>query len=353
MLTYVGRAGGSGAAHRRSGQGRTRSTRSDREDLRLHRQLSALPRRRDRHLQPRPDEDGRVRAGLVRDGPSAGRSPWRLRESGTAQGDGQGEGARRVRVDRELGEPWTGAPRPARDPAAARELWGKPGQRAWQYAGDSSKQPCQVLGLDVDINVADVGCLATPPAGSGHHGGRRQAPAGATRLVRRGSRGRAVQQLTRRLSILPSKTTGQPYLDGPRGSLGPEAETALKAFQREHRLDADGIYGPDTQRRAGPRHPARGARRQGAQKASRTDERRARAGRGTNGKPRKPAATLRGLIDEVRRLDAETDRAWQRLVAYGATRQTPRRRSRARARLRHRRDHGDPAADGAARSRAW
>ena len=43
------------------------------------------------------------------------------------------------------------------------ELWGKPGERAWQYAGEFDNRPCQVLGLDVDINVADVGCLATAP----------------------------------------------------------------------------------------------------------------------------------------------------------------------------------------------
>jgi peptidoglycan hydrolase-like protein with peptidoglycan-binding domain len=201
-------------------------------------------------------------------------------------------------------------------PQLPAELWGKPGQRAWQYAGAYDKRPCQVLGLDVDINVADVGCLASPPGGQQAHHGRPGKVAGASRLVRRGSRGRAVQQLTRRLSFVPSKRTGHPYLDGPRGSLGPEAEAALKAFQREHRLDADGVYGPDTQHALARAIQLERARRQGAQRMQPTKRQPAKE----NGRPRKPAPTLRGLIDEVRRLDAETDRAWQRLVAYGTTR---------------------------------
>jgi hypothetical protein len=45
-------------------------------------------------------------------------------------------------------------------PQLPHELWGKPGQRAWQYAAEFSNQKCQVLGQDVDINVADEGCLA-------------------------------------------------------------------------------------------------------------------------------------------------------------------------------------------------
>jgi Domain of unknown function (DUF1906) len=53
------------------------------------------------------------------------------------------------------------------DPHAATSmpahLWAKPGQRAWQYAGEFDGVPCEVLGLNVDINVADPGCLAPPP----------------------------------------------------------------------------------------------------------------------------------------------------------------------------------------------
>jgi peptidoglycan hydrolase-like protein with peptidoglycan-binding domain len=205
------------------------------------------------------------------------------------------------------------------------ELWGKPGQRAWQYAAEFGNQKCQVLGLDVDINVADEGLLARAPGGA--HGGQRhrRAVTSGSRLLRRGSRGKAVQQLTRRLSFVPSKTTGRPYLDGPRGSFGPEAESALKAFQSEHRLDADGVYGPDTAVAMARAIHLERARRQGQRKGKKTDRKEVKGkvpvGQ-TNGKSKKPAATLRGLIAEVRRLDAETDRAWQRLAAYGATRRS-------------------------------
>jgi len=207
-------------------------------------------------------------------------------------------------------------------PQLPNELWGRPGERAWQYAGAFDNRPCQVLGLDVDINVADVGCLASAPGGHAGHGPRRSVATGS-RLVRRGSRGKAVQQLTRRLSFARSKRTGRPYLDGPRGSLGPEAEAALKAFQSEHRLEADGVYGPDTAVALARAIQLERARRQRGQKG-RVKEREPAKERkrvpGTSGKARRPAATLRGLIDDVRRLDAETDHAWQRLVAFGTTR---------------------------------
>ena len=206
-------------------------------------------------------------------------------------------------------------------PQLPHELWSKPGERAWQYAGEFDNRPCQVLGLDVDINVADVGCLATPPGGVKRQGGRKGRAASGARLVRRGSRGKAVHQLTLRLSFVRSKT-GRPYLDGPRGSLGPEAEAALKAFQREHRLDADGIYGPATQHALSRAIQLERSRRQSGQRRPPADRQRAQTDRPrtTSGEPRRHGATLRELVDEVRRLDAETDRAWQRLVAYGTTR---------------------------------
>jgi len=205
-------------------------------------------------------------------------------------------------------------------PQVPHELWSKPGQRAWQYAGEFGNQKCQVLAQDVDINVADEGCLARAPGGGGGGQRRRRTVSAGTRLVRRGSRGKAVQQLTRRLSFVPSKATGRPYLDGPRGSLGPEAEAALKAFQSEHRLDADGVYGPDTAVAMARAIHLERARRQARQKGKAKDPKEVTPVAHTNGKSRKPAATLRGLIAEVRRLDAETDQAWQRLAAYGGAR---------------------------------
>jgi peptidoglycan hydrolase-like protein with peptidoglycan-binding domain len=202
------------------------------------------------------------------------------------------------------------------------ELWSRPGERAWQYAGAFDNRPCQVLGLDVDINVADVDCLAAPPGGVTRRTGQRARAAGRTRLVRRGSRGKAVQQLTRRLSFVRSTATRHPYLDGPRGSLGPEAEAALKAFQREHRLDPDGVYGPATHQALGRAIQLERARRRGGQKGPPAERQPARTKQPakTNGERRTHGTTLRELVGDVRRLDAETDRAWQRLVAYGTTR---------------------------------
>ena len=168
-------------------------------------------------------------------------------------------------------------------PQLPAELWGKPGQRAWQYAGEFDKRPCQVLGLDVDINVADVGCLASPPGGHQAQPGHRGRAASGARLLRRGSRGRAVQQLTRRLSFVPSRATGRPYLDGPRGSLGPEAEAALRAFQSEHRLDADGVYGPATQHALSRAIQLERARRQSGRKRAPAERQPTK----TNDKPRK------------------------------------------------------------------
>jgi hypothetical protein len=190
------------------------------------------------------------------------------------------------------------------------ELWPRPGERAWQYAGAYDNRPCQVLGLDVDINVADLGCLAPAPGRAHGH------VATGARLVRRGDSGPAVERLTRRLSFVRSESTGHPYLDGARGRLGPDAEAALKAFQREHRLDPDGVYGADTQHALARAIQHERARRQhGPEDAPGKRERTK-----TNGQARKRPTSLRGLVDDVRRLDAETDRAWQRLVAYGASR---------------------------------
>jgi len=50
----------------------------------------------------------------------------------------------------------------------ADNLWGKPGQRVWQYGGKTKDgRPAVVGGLEVDINVADDGCLAGTSAGAG------------------------------------------------------------------------------------------------------------------------------------------------------------------------------------------
>ena len=86
------------------------------------------------------------------------------------------------------------------DPHAATgmpaDLWGKQGQRAWQYAGAFGNQSCNVLGLNVDINVADLGCLAPAP-------GVASKTAARPRLVRRGDKGELVERLTRAPLLRP------------------------------------------------------------------------------------------------------------------------------------------------------
>jgi len=186
-------------------------------------------------------------------------------------------------------------------PQLPRELWSRPGARAWQYAGAYANQPCRVLDLDVDINVADLGCLAKPP---GHHAG---ATTRGPRLVRRGDSGKPVQRLTRRLAYVRSGKSGSAYLEAPSRRFDRGAETALMSFQREHRLAPDGVYGPDTARAL-----ARAVKTQRGASSNGSDA--------SNGKPPARPATLRALIEDARRLDAQSEHAWQRLVEYGESR---------------------------------
>lgn len=67
------------------------------------------------------------------------------------------------------------------------------------------------------------------------------------RALKRGSKGRAVVALTRRLSFVHSREDGKPYLDGKRGVFDVETEAALRKFQREHQLEVDGVLGPHSQ----------------------------------------------------------------------------------------------------------
>jgi Domain of unknown function (DUF1906) len=53
---------------------------------------------------------------------------------------------------------------PHRIPDLANGLYPKAGQRAWQYGAEFDGVPARVGGLDVDINVADRGCLAEAAA---------------------------------------------------------------------------------------------------------------------------------------------------------------------------------------------
>ena len=177
-------------------------------------------------------------------------------------------------------------------------LWARSGQRAWQYAGIlGDDKPCNILGFNVDINVADLGCLAPPPNGKG----KTEQPQKRARALRRGDRGPLVVRATHRMSILRSRKTGKPYLDGARSRFDAETETALKAFQTDHGLTASGRYGRESAR----------ALLKAVKKAQASP----------NGAKAEVAATnLPELVRDFRRLDAAADRAWQRLEVHGRQR---------------------------------
>jgi hypothetical protein len=183
------------------------------------------------------------------------------------------------------------------------ELWSRQGQRAWQYAGAFDNKPCRVLGLDVDINVADLGCLAQPP-------GVQQAAHGP-RVLRRGDEGVRVQRLTRRLSFVRSQATRAPYLDGARRRFDRETEAAVKAFQREHGLADSGRFGSRT-----------------AEKLSRAvaqeKERRKQDGGGVPVQANVPVGSARrdlaALVGRALRTDDRHDEAFEDLLAYGLRR---------------------------------
>ncbi|HEU4702724.1 MAG TPA: glycoside hydrolase domain-containing protein [Conexibacter sp.] len=207
-----------------------------------------------------------------------------------------------VRADFVWVASWVGSQRSDRDPHAIasmpNDLWSKPGQRAWQYAGALKNAPCRVLGLDVDVSVADLGCLAPPPG----------AVAAAAARLDTGAHGAAVVRLTHRLSIVPSPTTGRPYLDGPRRRFDAATHDALRAFQREHGLPATGTY-----ERASARALLRAAKAAGRHRE--------------HAAPHvEPASAARAhtrlpqLAREFERLDAAANQAWQRLEAYAGKR---------------------------------
>jgi Domain of unknown function (DUF1906)/Putative peptidoglycan binding domain len=205
---------------------------------------------------------------------------------------------------------WVGSSRSERSPRAITglpaDLWSKPGQRAWQYAGALAKSPCHVLGLDVDINVADLGCLAPPPGAVAAQAAHKQGLA-------TGAHGAAVVRLTHRLSIVPSPRTGHPYLDGPRRSFDAETHDALRAFQQEHGLRATGAY-----ERASARALLKAAKavRRRPQHATPTPVPPLVTAAPNNGHG--PAATrLPQLVKQYQRLDAAANHAWQQLEAYG------------------------------------
>jgi Putative peptidoglycan binding domain len=155
-------------------------------------------------------------------------------------------------------------------------------------------------------------------------------PAGASagpRLVRRGDEGKLVERITARLSRVRSRATGRPYLDGARRRFDREAEEALKEFQREHRLDPDGVFGRASAQalnRAVELERKRGKTRPKISAPTTQGKPSTTLPKGSDpppgGRPRVARPGLPALVGAVRRGDAQTDRSWQELAAYGSRR---------------------------------
>ena len=125
-----------------------------------------------------------------------------------------------------------------------------------------------------------------------------------------GARGPEVVRLTRRLSRLRSKA-GTRYLDKPRKQLDEAAVGALKTFQAEHRLVADGVFGPLSQRKLNRALRLQAKRRKQPEVAKPA---------ATGGAKPTRRRSLKTLVTALREADAETGEVWETLVAHAAKR---------------------------------
>ena len=147
--------------------------------------------------------------------------------------------------------------------------------------------------------------------------------------LQRGDRGQRVARLTRKLSKTRSKD-GKPYLAKPRQQFGPAVESALKAFQADHRLEADGVYGPVSQRKLNRVHRLQQSKP--VAKPAMKPAGKPVAGKPVAGKPAKrQERRLKPLVAQVLRYDAEAGEAWEELVGYAARRRKQLARVQAKA----------------------
>ncbi len=134
----------------------------------------------------------------------------------------------------------------------------------------------------------------------------------ADRLLRVGDDGPRVERMTRRLARLRSKRTGAPYLARSRSTFDSTVEAGLRAFQAEHRLETDGVYGPVSQRKLN--------------RALRLQQNRKPAEKPGAPVPaeqpvaKRPRVTMKSLVGQLHRLDAETGEAWDKVVIAAAKR---------------------------------
>jgi peptidoglycan hydrolase-like protein with peptidoglycan-binding domain len=192
------------------------------------------------------------------------------------------------------------------------------GARRYNGSGDAAEAYSRDLLAKAKVWEAKLAGHAVPAT-----------PAGP-RLVRRGDSGELVERITKRLSVVHSRRSGKPYLDGARRRFDSEAEAALKAFQREHRLDADGVFGARSARALNRAVELERERRKRRAARPKPAPRKAPSEPPPRKAPSEPAR-LSDLARTVRLRDAQTDRSWQELAAYGS------RRRRLLAELRNRR----------------
>lgn len=116
-------------------------------------------------------------------------------------------------------------------PGLSESLWGRPGQRAWQYGAEYGGKKCRVLGLDVDINVADPGCLAGPPGKQKTLNGR--PPKWPGRALRRGVWGDDVE-------MWQEKMIERGWHLKPSGRFDAASQQVCSDFQKEKQLEITG-----------------------------------------------------------------------------------------------------------------
>jgi hypothetical protein len=138
---------------------------------------------------------------------------------------------------------WIGHQRQAVDPRATKGLsattFPRRGQRAWQYAGElrdgTKRLRCMLVGLDVDLDVADDGLLVGPP------GERPRLEA-----LAREARNDDVRVFQRRLRTVDGKKFAPLNPSGVTGFYGDETVAMCKAFQKAQgwtAAQADGLPG--------------------------------------------------------------------------------------------------------------
>ena len=128
------------------------------------------------------------------------------------------------------------------------------GARRYNGSGDAAV----AYGNDLVAKARKWDAILAGASGAGAGAG-----VAASRVVRLGDAGPLVEKITRRLSYVRSRKTRAAYLDGARRGFGPKAEAALKAFQAEHGLTADGVFGPATARKLNRAVKLEKARREG------------------------------------------------------------------------------------------